>query len=185
MNFGNCVRRLSVSQLLLLTLLLVGSGCVSESTQSELAHVGDAVDLPLPTGEVVLTIHGSETANVEDRVELDLGAIESVGTVTVFVDEPFVNETLRVTGVRVDHLLGAAGVDPEAELLWTALDGYTVGFSRAAAAAEDTILAIKIEGQSIPIEEGGPVRVMFPSAEGPLGRDTNQWIWSVHDISVK
>lgn len=170
--------------LLLAVILLIVVGCGSSSTDESGSLAMSADPLPAPTGEVVLTIRGAAQPNVGDEVQLDLAGIESLGTTTVTLFEPFVNRELEVTGVRVDQLLAAAGVDPDDELTWSALDDYQVHFTRGEVRAEDAILATRLDGSLIDVVDGGPVRVMFTDPEGTLGRDTNQWIWSLYLIEV-
>jgi DMSO/TMAO reductase YedYZ molybdopterin-dependent catalytic subunit len=100
------------------------------------------------------------------------------------VFEPFVNRDFEMSGVPIAMLLAAAGVDMGADLLWTGLDDYQVTFTGAAAALENAMLATRVNGQPISIADGGPTRLVFPDADGRLGRDSNQWIWSIESVSV-
>ncbi len=111
--------------------------------------------------------------------------IESLGLTTVTVHEPFLNMELEITGVPIDDLLAAAGVDPDATLTWTALDDYEVHFSRREVAAEEAILATRIDNAPIELADGGPIRIIFTDPDGMLGRDTNQWIWNLYEIEVE
>ncbi len=133
-----------------------------------------------PAGEVVLTVVGaSADPNAGDRIELDLAMVEDIGTITTTLYEPFVSESIEFTGVPVDALLGALGVPDDAPLRWVALDDYEVNPTRAELAAEGALLATRQDGELLEIAAGGPLRIVFPDDSGPLGRDTNQWIWSV------
>ncbi len=173
---------------LLSALLLVVTACGSDQDldATDVDSLAATIDpLPAPTDDVVLTIKGATRPNVSNHVEADIAGIESLGTETVQVDEPFVNERIEFTGVRVDDLFAAAGVDLDATLVWTALDDYQVNFTGGQAAAENAILATRIDGEPIDLIDGGPVRVVFTDPDGELGRDTNQWIWSLHLIEVR
>lgn len=161
--------------------LLAACGGEPNSLPMEATEIGP---FPAPTGEVVLTITGADRPNVGDEVQVDLAAIENLGLTTVTVHEPFLNKELEITGVPVDDLLAAAGVDPDATLAWTALDEYQVHFSRREVAAEKAILATRIDNAPIDLADGGPIRVIFTDPEGMLGRDTNQWIWNLYEIEV-
>jgi len=148
------------------------------------APSGEMVELSVPSGEIVLTIDGAGRPNVGDQVQLDIEGIESLGTATVTLYEPFLNADLEMTGVSVDTFLEAAGIGPDDLIEWIAIDDYRVGYNRAEAAAENAILATRIDGEPIGIADGGPVRVVFPSPDGDLARDTTQWIWSLSRIEV-
>jgi len=134
---------------------------------------------------VVLTIEGRVgQPNVGDHIEVDLEGIERLGIVEFTVFEPFLNRDLEMSGVPLAMLLAAAGVDAEAELVWTALDDYQVTFSGVAAASENAMLATRVDGEPISVADGGPTRIVFPKSDGPLGRDSDQWIWSIESVSV-
>lgn len=176
-------RLLAIALVAALAAAACGSGDTGDGTGTA-ADPGPTTPLPQPSGEVVLTVRGSDRPNVGDEVVVDLAGIESLGTTTVTLHEPFVNAELEMTGVPVDQFLAAAGVDPDVDLVWTALDDYQVHFNRRAVAAEDALLATRIDGAPIEIADGGPIRVVFTDPAGLLGRDTNQWIWSLHLIEV-
>jgi len=134
---------------------------------------------------VVLTIEGRVgQPNVGDHIEVDLEGIERLGIVEFTVFEPFLNRDLEMSGVPLAMLLAAAGVDAEAELVWTALDDYQVTFSGVAAASENAMLATRVDGEPISVADGGPTRIVFSKSDGSLGRDSDQWIWSIESVSV-
>ena len=155
-----------------------------EEADSPSAGPAAIAPLPVPSEDVVLTITGVDKPNVGDQVRVDLDGIESLGTTTVTLQEPFLNEELEVTGVAIDDLLAAAGVDLDATLVWTALDDYQVHFSRREIGAENALLATRINDMPIDVVDGGPIRIIFTEPGGELGRDTNQWIWSLYQIEV-
>jgi hypothetical protein len=141
--------------------------------------------LPAPVGDVVLTIRGDVTQpNDVDSVRTDLAGLEGLGVVSATVHEPFLGEDVDVAGVPVATLLAAAGVAPDAPTTWTALDDYQVRFVAGDLAAEGALLATRVDGRAIAIEDGGPIRILFPDDDGPIGRDSNQWIWSIAHIEV-
>ncbi len=133
--------------------------------------------LPAPSGDVVLTVQGDVAQpNVGDEVMADIAGIESLGTTTVTVFEPFTSQDVEFTGVHLDTVLAAIGVDQDTPLVWTALDDYQVTYTRGELAGEGALLAI---------EDGGPIRVVFTDESGPIGRDTNQWIWSLVHLEAR
>ena len=89
-----------------------------------------------------------------------------------------------MSGVPLAVFLTAAGIDTGDDLVWTALDDYEVTFTGEQAAREDAMLATRLDGKPISVADGGPTRLVFPDADGPLGRDSNQWIWSIKSVSV-
>ena len=64
-----------------------------------------------------------------------------------------------------------------------ALDDYHVTLPLAQLAASGAVLATRSGGRAIAIDEGGPVRLVFPGGTR-LGRNSDNWIWSVDWIRV-
>ncbi|WP_301591604.1 molybdopterin-dependent oxidoreductase [Sabulicella glaciei] len=87
-------------------------------------------------------------------------------------------------GVRLAEVLSAALVAPEASFLWSdGADGGTfageaVPFYRKDLplwrAAEDVLLATRLNGAPIPDEHGGPLRLVVP---GFFGTNSVKWLW--------
>jgi DMSO/TMAO reductase YedYZ molybdopterin-dependent catalytic subunit len=66
-------------------------------------------------------------------------------------------------GVRVSTLLGLAEPADEAtHLMIHGSDGYTTNVSLAEATKDDVLLAHTVYGQPLPLEHGGPVRMITP-----------------------
>ncbi len=80
---------------------------------------------------------------------------------TVFVDEA------TWTGVPVKDVLDLAGVQPGAKTLTlVSADGYEVKLSLELAADENNILAYKVNGMTLPVQHGFPLRAVIPSMTG-------------------
>lgn len=168
--------------LVALVAALVASSCGGTDNSAAVGaeRVISVTQVPAPSGDVVLTAQGAVgQPNVGDEVQADIAGIESLGTTTVTVFEPFVSQHVEFTGVHLDTVLAAIGVDFEIPITWTALDDYQVHYTRTELIGEGAFLATRQNGTPIPIEEGGPIRVVFTDDSGPIGRDTNQWIWSL------
>jgi len=66
-------------------------------------------------------------------------------------------------GVRFRELAGLARVRPEAEwVMFLCADGYTTPVPLVDAMAEDSMIAFKMNGEAIPVEQGFPVRPLIP-----------------------
>jgi len=66
-------------------------------------------------------------------------------------------------GISAKHLLDVVKPRPEVRfVLFHSYDGYTTNLPMAAFADEDVLLAHSWEGQPLPREHGGPVRVVVP-----------------------
>ncbi len=170
-----------------IAVLLAATACGNADgpASSGAERVSSVAALPVAIDEIVLVVSGQiGQPNLGNEVHADVAGIESLGIVTATVYEPFVSAEVEFTGVPLDTVLAAIGVEDDAPLTWTALDEYQVNFSRGDVAGEAPILATRQNGQPIPVEDGGPIRIVFPDDSGPIGRDTNQWIWSLTRLEV-
>ncbi|TQK31358.1 molybdopterin-dependent oxidoreductase [Arthrobacter sp. SLBN-53] len=80
------------------------------------------------------------------------------------------------TGYRVRDLLAAAGVHPDADMvLSTSSDGFTAGTPTEAMTDDrDSLLAITMNGQPLPIEHGYPARLVVPGLYGYVS--ATKWV---------
>jgi DMSO/TMAO reductase YedYZ molybdopterin-dependent catalytic subunit len=75
--------------------------------------------------------------------------------------------TARWLGVRLDTLLEAAGVQPDADqVVGRSVDGYTCGFPVESLDGRDALVAIGMNGEPLPIEHGFPARLIVPGLYG-------------------
>jgi DMSO/TMAO reductase YedYZ molybdopterin-dependent catalytic subunit len=82
-------------------------------------------------------------------------------------------------GVRLGTLLALAGPKPEATHIMThAYDGYTTNLPLAEALKEDVLVVHTAEGKPLPVEHGGPARIITPQLYAWKGA---KWI---HRIEV-
>jgi hypothetical protein len=143
--------------------------------------------VPAPVGPPVLTVTGRiETTNGDGSLALDQQTVDALGRLRLTVYEPWVKQTLNFQGVWLSDVLRLAHPDPAATSIHiTALDDYQVDLNLADVLAGGVLLATRDgDGNPIPIEDGGPTRIVF--AEGvPAGDSADQWIWSLATIDVR
>ena len=65
-----------------------------------------------------------------------------------------------------------------------ALDDYQATLDTAVLREPGVLLATKVDGKDIALKSGGPVRLVFP-ASSKEGKDTDLWVWSIDQITVK
>lgn len=67
------------------------------------------------------------------------------------------------TGVTFPTLAERAGVHDDAEhVLFESLDGYSTNLPLAECLRDEVLFVLELEGQAIPTEHGGPLRVITP-----------------------
>lgn len=167
--------------------LVLAVGCTGPAAPSAdgLEEIGERTlgdgTVPEPEDEPVLTV----VTPRGDRVAFDLATIEQLRRVQTTVFEPFLEEDVEFSGVVLWDLLEAAGATGDSEdATLTALDDYEVELSLATLRSEPILLATRSSGDMIPVEEGGPTRVVFPAGTSQ-GDNSNLWIWSVEEIVVE
>ncbi|MBI2331433.1 MAG: molybdopterin-dependent oxidoreductase [Chloroflexi bacterium] len=178
---------------LLLAIILVSCGANTspvtyESVSQPSINPGDAV--PAPTGEVILTVDGNiSQKNVGSELQFDLATLESLGLVKYDVDDPFVKKNIDYTGVLISQILEVAGAPKDTEsIMLTALDDYSVDMKVADALKWPFMVAIKADGEYMPIDKNGPLLSVIPYNDflelDHLTYDS-VWVWSLYKITVK
>jgi len=137
---------------------------------------GFPVDPPA-ADEVVLTLVGTRT------VELTMGELDALATLEVTFVEPFVKveQTFRV--VRLADLLERAGIAPDDVVDTIALNDYRFRDDVRALLAAEALLAVGRDGGPIPMDAGGPVRLVFDVGSAYHGF-LDAWNWSLRTIRV-
>lgn len=146
-----------------------------------------AEPLPAPIGQSLLTLTGKVTrTNDGSALRFDQAMLDRLGLVRATVYDPWVKQELQFQGAWLADLIDVAQpADAAQSIHLTALDDYQVDFSLADVRAGGILLATKTgDGAPIPIEAGGPLRVVFVGGVSS-GASADQWIWSVSMIDVR
>lgn len=104
---------------------------------------------------------------VETELEFDLDEFRSLPAVTQRQDFHCVTgwSTLNreFTGIRFPDLADRAGVTDEAvHVLFHAMDGYTTDLPLSDCLRPEVLFAWELDGEELPSDHGGPVRVVTP-----------------------
>lgn len=137
-----------------------------------------AID-PLGPDEPVLVVSGGSAGTVE----LTLAELEALGTTTVTVYEPFVKTQQTFTGVPISAVLDRAGISADQQVDTIALNDYEYTDLAGDLEASDGLVATQREGEAIPYDQGGPIRLIFPDGSALAG-NLDAWNWSVAEIAV-
>jgi len=140
-----------------------------------------------PTGKVLFTVTGGiSVTNRGSTLALDQRTLESLGVVQAEMYEPWMKKNTTLRGVWLQDLVAVAGVPAGATSLhFVALDDYSVDLALSDVRAGGILLATRMQdGSAIPIDQGGPVRVVFLDGV-EAGKNPDQWIWSIKEIDVR
>ncbi len=161
--------------------LLALAGCTATpepvaSPSDESAYGGFAIDPPA-AGEVVLTIDGAST------VDFTYAELQQLATVEISIREPFVKLEQSFTGVPLGDLLAIAGVEDDARIETIALNDYRYTDTVGQWTSNDALLAVFRDGEQIPMDQGGPIRIVFDESS-PAFQLLDAWNWSLRSIVV-
>jgi hypothetical protein len=146
---------------------------------------GQAV--PQPRGAAVLTVTGKITrTNKATALGLDLNTLEMFGITEVKLYEPWVKKDLDFRGVWLEDVLEVAGAAPDAATVHlVAHDDYVVDLTMAEVKAGGVMIATRSgDGSAIPIDSGGPTRIVFANGVA-AGSNPDLWIWSLKTVDVR
>lgn len=162
-------------------LLLAGCSAPAEApaptaSADESAYGGFAIDPPA-ADEVVLTIEAGRT------VDFTYAELQALATVEIEIVEPFVEQRQSFTGVPLADLLGVAEVPADARIETIALNDYRYADTVGQWVDNDALLAVLRDGELIPMDQGGPIRIVF-AEDSPAYELLDAWNWSLRSIVV-
>jgi DMSO/TMAO reductase YedYZ molybdopterin-dependent catalytic subunit len=130
-----------------------------------------------------LRIHGMVDREITYRLD-DLAAFEVVEKVVTLtcVSNPVGGDLISNAvwrGYRMRDLLARAGIQRDADMvLSTSVDGFTAGTPvEALTDARDSLLAIAMNGEPLPVEHGYPARLVVPGLYGYVS--ATKWVTDV------
>jgi len=116
-------------------------------------------------------------------VAVDMASLDALPKQSLTIVEPFVKKSMTFTGVSFADLLTAAKATGKSVNLH-ALDDFEATLSVAVLREAGVLLATRADGKPLELKSGGPVRLVFPKSS-TAGKDTNNWVWSIDQITVK
>ena len=130
-----------------------------------IAAVSDAraaAALPLPAGKQILTISGSITkTNLGETAAFDRAMLEDLGLVGFETTTPWYTGPVRFDGIRMTRLMDAVGATGSS-VRAVALNDYTTEIPVSDFEKYGVLLAIKRDGQYMPIRDKGPLFIVYP-----------------------
>lgn len=151
-------------------------------------NVASAGSLGTPADKPILTISGkiAET-NKDNTAQFDRQMLESLGMVTVETTTPWFNGPVKFEGVSLDKLMKQVGASGSSVQV-VALNDYSSEIPIEDFAKYNVILALKRNGEYMPVREKGPLFVIYPFDSNPdLKSQTfyGRSVWQVAKIVVK
>ena len=146
-----------------------------------------AEQLPMPTGEVILTVSGAiGKTNTQAGAEFDLDLLkalewEEVNTFTSFTDGMQTFEGPRLSSLL--DFVSASGTTIGA----SAINDYFVDIPVTHAENHGVILAVLRNGKAMTVRDKGPIWVIYPQSkdEVKLKKFDNEMIWQLISMEIR
>ena len=164
-----------------ITLLFAGLGLIS-------AFSAEAESLPPPAGKPILTVTGKiAVTNDSGKAVFDRQMIEALGETSFSTSTPWYDGAHKFEGVPLAKLLDSVGGAGD-RLVVTALNDYVTEIPAADAREFGVILALKRDGQYMPVSDKGPIFIIYPfDSNSTLKAQVyyKRSAWQVSRIEVK
>jgi hypothetical protein len=152
------------------------------------ASLAIADPLPVPTEKPILTIAGKiSITNKNGEAQFDRPMLESLGLLTVETTTPWYTGPVKFEGVSLDKLMKLVGASGE-RVDVVALNDYSSEIPIADFAKYNVILALKRNGEYMPVKDKGPLFVIYPFDSMPELKSQTYYgraVWQVAKIIVK
>jgi len=147
-----------------------------------------AATLAAPTERAVLTITGKiAVTNKDNTAQFDRPMLESLGMVAVETTTPWHEGKVKFEGIPVDKLMKQVGATGD-RVVVTALNDYTTEIPMEDFAKYKVILAIKRNGEYMPVRDKGPLFIIYPYDSDPELKSQTYYArsaWQVAKIDVR
>jgi hypothetical protein len=121
-----------------------------------------AESLARPTGKPILTVTGKiAVTNDNGKALFDRQMIEALGETSFSTTTPWYDGPHKFEGVPLAKLLDIVGGVGD-RLVVTALNDYVTEIPAADAREFGVILALKRDGQYMPVSDKGPIFIIYP-----------------------
>lgn len=128
------------------------------------------------------------TVSTADKTEsFTLEEILAMPQTTIVTKNDYVDEATTFQGPSLRSVLEAMDIAQDATLKMVALNDFSSEVPAADAFAYDVILAVMLNGETMPIRDKGPIWVIYPMDGNPELHDdiyNDRLVWQLKSISV-
>lgn len=150
--------------------------------------VARAGELPQPVGKPILTIQGKiATVNHDATAQFDLAMLEQLGMVTIETKTPWFDGPVRFEGVPLVKLMSTVGASGTT-IVAVALNDYSSEIPVEDITKYNVILAVKRNGEYMPVRDKGPLFIVYPYDSAPELRSQTYYgrsVWQIAKLIVK
>jgi hypothetical protein len=164
---------------------LAGFAAVAGVVGARSAFAG-AIDQP--QGKVVLTMSGKiANTNKDGTAQFDIAMLEKLGMESFATTTPWYDGKVTFEGVRMSKLMDAVGASGTT-ITVKALNDYATDIPMEDFKKYPAIMAIKRNGNYMPVRDKGPLFIVYPYDSDPdlkHQRFYSRSAWQVATITVK
>jgi hypothetical protein len=140
---------------------------IASSVALSTARSARAASLPTPTERVILTVSGKISESNKDGAALfDRPMIEALGMTGFETTTPWYDHSVRFDGVRMERLMQVVGASGD-QILAYALNDYSTELPISDFARYNVLLALKRDGEYMPVRDKGPLFIVYPFDSNP------------------
>lgn len=147
-----------------------------------------AFALTAPAEAPILTVSGNiSVTNQGKTAQFDRAMLEALGQVSFVTNTPWYKEPVKFEGVPLAKLMEAVGAKGQ-RLTVVALNDYSADVPMEDVSRYNVILALKRNGEYLPLRDKGPLFVIYPYDSDPDLRNQKFYsrsVWQVARIEVK
>lgn len=147
-----------------------------------------AGSLTTPTDKTILTISGDiSEKNAGDTATFDRAMLEKLGMVTIVTTTPWYQGPMTFEGVPMDKLMADVGAKGQRVVAY-ALNDYTTEIPMEDFSKHHAILALKRNGDYMPVRDKGPLFIVYPYDSDPELKSQifySRSAWQVARLVVK
>jgi len=155
---------------------------------SPIGRATHAAQLSQPAEQPILTVWGKiGVMNRDDSAQFDRAMLEALGTVSFSTQTPWYKEPVTFEGVPLARLLGILEVHGDT-LVAIALNDYTTEIPITDATKYEPILALKRNGEYMPVRDKGPIFIVYnydSNSELRSQKFYSRSAWQVTRIEIK
>ena len=163
--------------LISIALLLIGIAPIEAASPKN--PYGTATIDPAAPNEIILTVSkGSRKA------EFAYSRLLKMKHSTISIYEPFLKKRQLFTVIKLESLFTFVGIAGNDTVLTRALNDYRYSNLARKFLSANAYLAIKVNGEPIAYDQGGPIRLIYPDGSS-WATNLDAWNWSLETIRVK
>ena len=152
------------------------------------ADFAGAGSLSQPTDKPILAVSGKiAVTNKDGAAVFDRAMLEAIGTTSFVTNTPWYKEPVKFEGVSLDKLMTAVGASGE-RIVAVGLNDYSAELPMEDTKKYNVILALKRDGEYMPVRDKGPLFIVYPFDSNPDLKNQKFYsrsVWQVARIEIK